>query len=83
MPDLSHWFLTSVLSPLLLPVFMLMLLCMIAGARPESITLAFISMIGTLITGFFQMLVALVRAITPQRRYPPNKYPPTKYPPRN
>lgn len=80
MTDLTHWFLTSILGPLMLPVFALATLCMIAGAKPEPIVTGFVSLIASCVATIFRLLGAIVSAVLrlPQKRtYPPTrKYPP-------
>jgi hypothetical protein len=74
MPDLTHWMLVSILGPLMLPVFMLITLCMIAGAKPEPIVGSFISLIGAVVVGCVRLLSMLLSAIfhvPAPRKYPP------------
>jgi hypothetical protein len=85
MTDLTHWFLTSILGPLMLPLFALATLCMIAGARPEPIVAGFVSLVASVIVGLFRLLITIISAIfhvpaarksyPPPRRYPPKPKP--------
>jgi hypothetical protein len=81
MPDLTHWMLVSILGPLMLPLFMMLTLCMIAGVKPEPVVGSFMSLLGAAIGGLIRLLSILLSAIfrLPTRKYPP----PRRYPPKD
>jgi hypothetical protein len=61
-------FLTGILSQLLLPVFVLMILCTIAGAKPDFVLRAFFDLIAAVVSGVFKLLETLVGAIFAPKR---------------
>jgi hypothetical protein len=75
MQDITNWMLQNILGPLMLPIFMLAILCMIAGARPEPIVGGFLSLLAAAITAVFRLLTTVIAALRP-RSYPPRRYPP-------
>lgn len=82
MNDITNWVLTSILGPLMLPLFALATLCVIAGAKPEPIVTSFLSLIMAVINGFFRLVGMLVSAafgIPSRRSYPPTR----RYPPKD
>lgn len=58
-----EWFLQNVVSPLLLPLFIIMLLCAIAGAKPESIVKMVLDAVVAIVSLLLQLLLALVRLL--------------------
>jgi hypothetical protein len=58
------YFLANLLSPLLLPVFILMLLGAMAGGKPETIAKAFLDLIGTVTVAVCRILGELIGLIS-------------------
>ena len=83
MQDFTNWVLTSILGPLMLPLFALMTLCLIADLKPEPIVTAFISLITGTIGGAFRLLTSIITGILRLGQH--SSYPPPrrKYPPRS
>lgn len=68
MEDLTQWFLVNVLSPLLLPIFLIGLLCLIADVRPEPIINGVLGIFSDIIRFAFGLLSLLVKALLPGAR---------------
>ena len=59
MEDLIQWLLVNILSPLLLPLFLIGMLCVIADVRPEPVITGVLKIFG----GIIQFVLALVTLI--------------------
>ena len=62
--------LTNFVSTLMLPVFVIMILCVMAGAKPEPIAKAFIDLITAIVVGLFRLAGQIVGALLALRRPP-------------
>ena len=58
-----HAFLTNLISDIMLPLFVIMILCAIAGAKPEPIVNGVIDIVVSLITGIFKLAMAIVSGL--------------------
>ncbi len=68
MEDLTQWFLVNVFSPLLLPIFLIGLLCQIADVRPEPVINGILGILSDIIRFAFGLLSQLVKALIPSAR---------------
>jgi len=55
--------LTNIVSTLMLPLFIVMILCTIAGARPEPVVKGILDLLGSVVVGFFRLAALLIQAI--------------------
>lgn len=55
--------LTNIVSTLMLPLFLIMILCLMAGARPEPVVKGFIDLGIALVTGSFKLAFAITKGI--------------------
>lgn len=62
--------LTNFVSTLMLPVFVIMILCAMAGAKPEPIAKAFIDLITAIIVGLFKLAGQIIEALLRLHRAP-------------
>ncbi len=62
--------LTNFVSTLMLPVFVIMILCVMAGAKPEPIAKAFIDLITAIVVGLFRLAGQVIGALLSPRRPP-------------
>lgn len=62
--------LTSIVSTIMLPLFLVMALCLIAGARPEPVVKAVVDLVIALIGGVVRMVVAIAGSLPAARRKP-------------
>lgn len=76
MESLVNWMLQNILGPMMLPVFMLAILCMIAGARPEPVVVGFLNVVAAAITGVIRLLGAVLNALFRAGTSAPRRYPP-------
>lgn len=63
MEHAMHHLLVNFIGPLMLPVLMLCLLCMIGGARPEPIITGLIGLLSDLLRFAFQLIQAVLVAL--------------------
>ncbi len=64
MPDLTQWLLVNVLSPLLLPLFLIGTLCLLAGVRPEPVIAGVLGILGDIIRFTFGLASLILKALT-------------------
>jgi hypothetical protein len=75
--DPFSWFLMTVFSNFMLPLFMVASLCIIAGARPEPVITGLLSIVGSVVTSAFSLMryvisacIACACGTTPKPRVP-------------
>ena len=77
--------LTNIVSTLMLPLFIVMILCTIAGARPEPVVKGILDLLVSVVSGFFGLVGLIIKAIfAPRKRRSPteqsNSNPDSDYP---
>ena len=78
-----HAFLTNLISDVMLPVFVVMILCAIAGAKPEPIVKGMLDIAVSLINNLFKLAMAIVGGLFGAKHQIPDKSQPTpQYPKR-
>jgi hypothetical protein len=73
MENATHWFLINILSPLLLPIFVIGLLCMIAGVRPEPIVAGCLNLFADVLRYGLSLVQMLLAALLKQKAVPPSR----------